>query len=278
MTKRPTDVVAITGTGGIGISVARRLGGGRTLVLADADPARLDSVADQLRQEGHDVLVVATDIADPGAVAAFAAQTAEVGPLRALVHTAGISPAQADPATILRVNVIGTALLLDSFLPQVVPGTVGVCVASMAAHTAPPLPADVERQLAMTPTADLASLAVLDPTAVNRASAYAIGKRANQLRVAAASVAWGENGGRVVSVSPGIIATPMGAAELAGPGGAQMRQMVALSAARRIGTPEDIAAAVEFVTSAAASFISGSDLLVDGGAVAGLLFRPGSDA
>jgi NAD(P)-dependent dehydrogenase (short-subunit alcohol dehydrogenase family) len=169
--------------------------------------------------------------------------------------------------------VIGTARVLDAFEPHVQPGTVAVCIASMAG-TMTTLPPDVLRLLATTPTDQLHALAVLDPATMSPGSAYGIAKRANHVRVQAASIPWGRRGGRVVSISPGVISTPMGQAELAGPFGDSMRSMIEMSASQRIGTPDDIAATVEFLTSPAASFITGTDLLVDGGAIAALDAAP----
>lgn len=127
---------------------------------------------------------------------------------------------------------------------------------------------------AMTPTAELAALPALDPVNLDRGAAYSIAKRANQARVRAMSVVWGNKGGRVVSISPGVISTPMGQAELSGPSGDQMRAMIGASGVKRVGTPDDIAAVTEFLVSQDASFITGTDILVDGGTVAGITFRP----
>jgi NAD(P)-dependent dehydrogenase (short-subunit alcohol dehydrogenase family) len=175
---------------------------------------------------------------------------------------------QATPERIVAVDVMGTAYVLDAFARLAQPGTACVCIASMAAMLSAPIPADVEAALAYLPTAELAALPILDPATMDPGSAYGVAKRANQLRVVGMAGAWGESGGRVVSVSPGVISTPMGQQELAGSSGDQMRYMINASGTQRIGTPEDIAAVVEFLVSPAASFITGTDLFVDGGAVA----------
>jgi NAD(P)-dependent dehydrogenase (short-subunit alcohol dehydrogenase family) len=268
------EVVVVTGTGGMGRAIARRLGAGHALVLADASDQQLRDAAEVLRAEGLDVHPVSVDVASERDVAELAATASGLGSVRCLVHTAGVSPVQATPQQIVEVDVIGTARILDAFEPLVEPGTVAVCIASMAG-TMTSLPPDVLHQLAVTPTDELHALSLLDPTAMNSGAAYGLAKRANQARVQAASVAWGRRGGRVVSISPGVISTPMGRAELSGPFGEGMREMIERSGTRRVGTPDDIAAAVEFLVSPAASFITGTDLLVDGGVIAALVTSAG---
>jgi len=265
------EVVVVTGVGGMGIAVTRRIGAGRAIVLADFAEELLEGVSQQLRGEGHDVHPVRTDVSDVESVRALAATAESLGVFRAVVHTAGLSPVQASPERIVAVDVMGTAHVLDEFAKIARNGSVAVCIASMAG-TMTALPAEVEMALAVTPTPDLASLPALDPAALDPGAAYGVAKRANQLRVQAASVAWGRRGGRTVSISPGIISTPMGQAELAGPSGEMMRNMIAASGTGRVGTPDDIAAAVEFLISHEASFITGTDVLVDGGTVAGLRY------
>jgi NAD(P)-dependent dehydrogenase (short-subunit alcohol dehydrogenase family) len=244
------------------------------VVLADFDDAQLGRLSDALQGDGFDVHAVRTDVSSDADVTKLASTAAELGPIRCVVHTAGVSPVQATTQQIIDVDVIGTALVLDAFERHAVPGTVAVCIASMAG-TMTTLAPDVLHVLATTPTDELHALAMLDPTTMDPGTAYAIAKRANHVRVQAASIGWGRRGGRVVSISPGVISTPMGQAELAGPFGDFMRSMIEMSGCQRIGTPDDIAAAVEFLASPAASFITGTDLLVDGGVVAALGSRRG---
>jgi NAD(P)-dependent dehydrogenase (short-subunit alcohol dehydrogenase family) len=269
-----SEVVVVTGAGGIGRAVAERLGAGRMLVLADANEERLAEAGERLSATGHRVRTVRVDVSVAADVEALASTAAALGRLRAVVHTAGVSPVQASPAQIVAIDVVGTARVLDAFEPHVEPGTVAVCIASMAG-TMTPLEAQALQLLATTPTDELSALELLDPDTLDVASAYGIAKRANQVRVEAASVAWGRRGGRVVSLSPGVIATPMGRAELAGPFGDVMRSMIERSGTGRIGTPGDVAAAVEFLVSPGAAFITGTDLLVDGGVVAAMRHQRG---
>lgn len=263
------DVVVVTGAGGMGQVVARRLGSGRPVVFADADDAQLTRAVDAMHAEGYSVHAVHTDISSAREVSELARVANDLGDICCVVHTAGVSPVQASSERVVEVDVIGTALVLDAFEPYVRPGTVAVCIASMAG-TLTPLSAETLHLLATTPTDELHTLDVLDPKKMDSGIAYGVAKRANQVRVEAASVAWGRRGGRVVSISPGIISTPMTVEELAGPSGDHMRGMIEMSACRRLGTAVDIAAAVEFLVSPAASFITGTDVLVDGGVVAAI--------
>jgi NAD(P)-dependent dehydrogenase (short-subunit alcohol dehydrogenase family) len=270
------EVLVVTGAGGMGEAVARRIGGGRTVVFADFNPVQLDRVAGALQADGYDVHPVRVDVSSARDVEMLAATAAELGTIRCVVHTAGVSPVQATSRQSVDVDVVGTARVLDAFEAHVEPGTVAVCIASMAG-TMTTLAPDVLRLLAVTPTDQLAALPVLDPEAMSPGIAYGVAKRANHARVQAASIPWGRRGGRVVSISPGVISTPMGQAELAGPFGEGMRAMIEMSGTRRIGTPDDIAAAVEFLVSSAASFITGTDLLVDGGVIAALGATPNGE-
>ena len=266
-TNTGSGVVVVTGAGGMGQAVVRRLGSGRDVVLAEFDAAHLTTVAEPLTRDGYRVHPVRTDVSVPGDVAALAATAAALGPIHCIVHTAGLSPTQATARQIITVDFVGTALVLDAFEPHVRPGTVCVCIASMAAMFGS-LSKETEQLLATTPTDELSALAALDPDTLDPGMAYVVAKRGVQVRVEAAAHAWGRRGGRVVSLSPGVIATPQGNEELAGESGDAMRAMIAMSALERVGTPDDIAATVEFLVSPAASLITGTDILVDGGVVA----------
>jgi len=264
-------VLVLTGAGGMGAAIVRRQGSGATVLLADANPTVLSATAESLRADGYHVIEQVTDVSDSVGVAALAATASGLGRVEVVVHTAGLSPVQASVKSILRVDLLGTALMLDAFCSVIAPGGAGVFIASMAGRLYP-LDPDLEGRLATTPTSDLLNLPELSEGSIaDQGSAYGIAKRANQIRVRAASVAWGRHQARVNSISPGIISTPMGAAELAGSSGPQMQAMLAGSPAGRIGTPSDIAAAVEFLTGPNSTFITGTDLLVDGGVVAVLL-------
>ena len=262
------EVAVVIGVGGMGQAVARRLAPGRSLVLADVTPGLLDGVTQTFVDQGHDVTPVVTDVSDPDAVARLAAAAAARGAVRVVVHTAGLSPVQASAEAILRVDLLGVAFTLEEFAEVMAPGGAAVVIASMAGHMAPAVAAEEEKLLARTPARELAALPALSPSRhPDPGLAYAYAKRANHLRVRAASVAWGRRRARVNSISPGVIATSMGRAELAGPTGAFMRAMVEGSGTGRLGTPDDIAAAAEFLVGPASSFVTGTDLVVDGGVI-----------
>lgn len=264
-------VVVVTGVGGMGLACAQRLGIGSTVVLADVNPVMLSKAAADLRAAGYAVVEQETDVSKVSSANELAKVASDLGRVETVVHTAGLSPVQATVDAILSVDLLGAALVLDVFGAVISQGGSGVFISSMAGTLALQEPS-FERRLETTPTAELLSLPELSPERVsNAATAYGLAKRANQLRVRSGSLVWGRRGARVNSISPGIISTPMGLAELAGPNGDIMREMITASPMNRLGTAHDIAAAVEFLTGPHATFITGTDLLVDGGVVASIL-------
>ncbi|MFG2943467.1 SDR family oxidoreductase [Streptomyces sp. NPDC048282] len=264
------NVVVVIGVGGMGLSIARRQGVGRKILLADFNEELLGTAAGILRGEGYDIAVHPVDVSSRDSVTALADEAAALGGVVEVAHTAGLSPVQAPPAAVLAVDLLGVALVLEEFGRIIAPGGAGVVIASMAGHLAPALTAEQEQALARTPSDELLKLPFLsDPEAIGL-GAYGLAKHGNQLRVRAASVPWGERGARINSISPGVISTPMGQEELAGENGGRMRAMIDASAAGRLGTPADITEAAAFLLGPTATFITGTDLLVDGGVVAAL--------
>jgi NAD(P)-dependent dehydrogenase (short-subunit alcohol dehydrogenase family) len=261
------EVLTVIGVGGMGQAIARRLGSGKTVLLADHNEEALGSVAESLSADGHHVESRRVDVSSPESVRGLAEYAASLGDVRQVAHTAGLSPSQAPAAAILAVDLLGVALVLDEFGEVIAPGGAGVVIASMGGHLVPPLTAEQEYALASTPTGELLQLDFVR-TVDHPGFAYAIAKQANHIRVRAASSHWGRRRARVNSLSPGIISTKMGQQELASPVGDGMRAMVAMSATGRMGTPDDIAAAAAFLLGPDATFITGTDLLVDGGVVA----------
>ncbi|MEV6592107.1 SDR family oxidoreductase [Streptomyces acidicola] len=265
------EIAVIVGSGFIGLAVARRVGSGRAVLLADYSEKALDAAAEQLRGEGHDVATHLVDVSDAATVAALADAAAELGPVTQVVHTAGVSPVQATTERVLNVDLLGTALVLDEFTRVIAPGGAGVVISSMAGHMWSPYAQEIEHALANTPASELLALPFLQPEEVgNSGAAYSLSKRANALRVQAAAVAWGKQGARVNCISPGIISTPLAQDEMSGPGAEGYRNMIATSAAGRLGTPDEVADAAAFLLGRQGAFITGSDLLMDGGVIAAL--------
>jgi NAD(P)-dependent dehydrogenase (short-subunit alcohol dehydrogenase family) len=266
-----TQVVVVIGAGGIGQAIARRQGSGRTVLLADRNDDTLASAARTLEAGGHSVTTCPVDVSSRESVHALAVAAAGLGDVVQVVDTAGLSPVQASPAAILAVDLLGVALVLEEFGRLVAPGGAGVVISSMAGYMPAPLGAEQEHALAHTPADELLQLPFLASDAVpNSGVAYGLSKRANHLRVQAAAVLWGDRGARVNSISPGIILTPLAQEEMASEGGPVYRSMIDTSAAGRVGTTDEIASAAAFLLGADAGFITGSDLLIDGGVIAAL--------
>jgi NAD(P)-dependent dehydrogenase (short-subunit alcohol dehydrogenase family) len=245
---------------------------GSKLVIADFSESLLEHVTLVLSADGYDIEPIIVDVANRKSVIALAAASAALGQVTQVVHTAGLSPAQATAEAIFTVDLAGVAFVLDEFGAVIAPGGAGVVIASMAgAMAVGRFPVELEAALAATPSEQLASLPFWsDPSFADPGTAYSIAKRGNQLRVQVASASWGARGARINSVSPGVVSTPMGRKELDSASGKQMRAMIDASGTKRVGTPADIAGAVAFLLGPDASFITGTDLLVDGGVVAAI--------
>jgi NAD(P)-dependent dehydrogenase (short-subunit alcohol dehydrogenase family) len=265
------EIVVVIGAGGIGQAIARRQGTGRSVLLADLNEETLAATATAMQGAGHHVTTQRVDVSSRDSVRALANAAAEQGDIINVIHTAGLSPVQASPKAILAVDLLGVALVLEEFGRVIAPGGAGLVISSMAGYMLPPLEPSQEHALAHTPTDDLLQLPFLGEDAIpNSGAAYALSKRANHLRVQAESVVWGDRGARVNSMSPGIILTPLAQDEMASEGGPVYRSMIETSAAGRVGTTDEIAAAAAFLLGPDATFITGSDLLIDGGVIAAI--------
>jgi NAD(P)-dependent dehydrogenase (short-subunit alcohol dehydrogenase family) len=259
-----SHVLVVVGAGGVGLAAARKLGAARQVVLGDASTADLDAAVSSLRADGFNALGVQVDVSVGESVEAFVRSID--GPIGSVVHTAGVSPTMASTRKIYEVDLVGTAHIIDAFYRVATAGMSLVCVASMAGYFAN-LPDEVERHLATAPTHRLLDHDLIDLDAPDNSAAYINAKRGNILRVQAAAQAWGRKGARLNTVSPSVISTPMGQAEFDGPAGEVIRLMMEASGVRRLGTAEEVAAAIAFLAGPEAGFITGNDLLVDGGTI-----------
>ncbi|KAM0292735.1 hypothetical protein ACHAPM_011750 [Fusarium culmorum] len=257
-------VIVVTGAGGLGLAIARRLGSGRRLFMAEFSDQALDNARTSLRDSGYDVECHLVDVSNYQAVEDFARLAAAAGPLESIVHTAGVARSAMGPRKTYEINLLGTANVVDAFLPFATRGTSLVCIASLAGHSTS-LSQELERHLATAPRDQLLFHKELDVDAASPMQSYGIAKRGNQLRVAAAASSWGAKGARINSVSPGLIYTPMGQRELEGSSAAQIHATISTSPMQRIGTPDDVGSAVAFLCGPESSYITGTDLLIDGG-------------
>ena len=253
MSSSAQNIVVIIGVGGIGLVITKRVVHGRKLLLADFSDSTLSAAAKTLQDDGHNVSTHKVNVADYASVESLALAAQAAGNINVIIHTAGVSPIAASAKQIYEVDLLGTANIIEAFFHVASPGTSLVCIASMAGHMLP-LSSELEKHLAMAPLDQLLTHAEIKLDATDGRMAYPISKRGNQLRVQAASRKWGSKGARLNTISPGVISTQAAQKELAGESGESMRKMVANSGTRRIGTPEDIASAAEFLASPNSTF------------------------
>ena len=266
-----TEVVVVIGAGSIGQAIARRIGVGKTILLADLNEDAAVAAKNSLETAGFADQNGTRRRRLPGVGQRTGRHRARLGAVVHVVHTAGLSPAQASPQAIIAVDLVGVAHVLEEFGRVIAPGGSGIVIASQAGHMLPPLPAEQNQALASTPADELDQLPFLQPDVVTSSgAAYALAKRANILRVQAASVYWGDRGARLNSLSPGIIMTPLAMDELNSPAGEAYQRMIKASAAGRVGTPDEIGAAAAFLMGRDGAFITGTDLLIDGGVIASI--------
>ena len=265
------DVIVVIGAGGIGLAIARRQGFGKTILLADWNAETLAAAAADLRAASHDVETRQVDVSSRATVSALADAAAALGPVMQVINTAGLSPNMAPVQQVLEVDLYGAAVVFEEFERVIAWGGSALIISSMAGHMLPALTAEQDNALAFTPADALLALPLLQPDAVpDSMIGYMMAKRANVLRVQAAAMAWGQRGARVNSISPGIIMTPLARHELNSEVGDIYRAMVAASPAGRMASPEEIAIAANFLLGPDAGFITGSDLLIDGGVIAAM--------
>jgi NAD(P)-dependent dehydrogenase (short-subunit alcohol dehydrogenase family) len=260
------NVIVVVGPGQIGQAIARRVGVGKHVLLADMRRENADAAAKVLENAGYEVSVATVDISSREGVHALVETATGLGEVTGLIHAAGVSPSQASPPTILKVDLYGTALVLEEFGNVIARGGSGVVIASQSGHRLPPLSIEHNKALATTPVEELLALSFLQPDKVTDSlNAYQLAKRGNSLRVMAEAVRWGKRGARVNTISPGIIITPLAKDELTGPRGAGYRRMLEISPAGRAGTPDEVGNVAALLMGPDGGFITGSDFLMDGG-------------
>ncbi|WP_046863257.1 SDR family oxidoreductase [Microvirga massiliensis] len=264
-----TNVIVVIGAGSIGQAIARRVSAGKHVLLTDLRQENADAAAKALSEAGFNVSTATVDVSSRPSVHALVETATALGEVSGVIHAAGVSPTQASPETILKVDLYGTALVLEEFGNVITRGGAGVVIASQSGHRLPPLSVEQNAALATTPVEDLLKLPMLHPDQVKDSlHAYQISKRGNSLRVMAEAVRWGKRGARVNTISPGIIITPLAKDELEGPRGPGYRRMIELSAAGRAGTPDEVGTVGALLMGPDGAFITGSDFLMDGGVTA----------
>src|SRR4051812_32245729 len=263
------NVLVVIGPGQIGQAIARRVGIGKHVLLADMRRENAEAAAEVMANAGYEVSVATVDVSSREAVHSLVETATSLGEVTGLIHAAGVSPSQASPATILKVDLYGTALVLEEFGNVIARGGAGVVIASQSGHRLPPLTVEQNKALATTPVEELLSLPFLQPDQMTDSlHAYQISKRGNSLRVMAEAVRWGKRGARINTISPGIIITPLAKDELTGPRGEGYRRMIEVSSAGRPGTPDEVGSVGALLMGPDGGFITGRDFLMDGGVTA----------
>lgn len=269
------DVILWIGAGQIGMAIARRIGFGKKIVVGDKNIENARSIATTLTQAGFNVVPVACDLSSRESIQNLIATGQRYGEIGALINAAGVSPSQAPVETILKVDLYGTAVLLEEVGKVIREDGVGVTISSQSGHRMPALTPEQDELLATTPTEDLLSLDMLQPEHIrDTLHAYQIAKRCNEKRVMAECVKWGARGARLNAIAPGIVVTPLAVDEFNGPRGDFYKNMFANCPAGRPGTADEIANIAELLMSPAGAFITGSTILADGGATASYYYGP----
>lgn len=269
------DVLLLVGAGQIGMAIARRIGYGQKLIIGDKSLTNAQSITRVMNEAGFDAVAVETDISSKKSILNMIAAAQKYGEITTLVNAAGVSPSQASIKTILKVDLYGTAILLEEVGKVIKTGGTGVTISSQSGHRMPALGVEVDEQLATTSAEELLKLEVLQPQNIkDTLHAYQLAKRCNVKRVMAEAVKWGCKGARINSISPGIIVTPLALDEFNGPRGEFYKNMFAKCPAGRPGTADEVANVAELLLSRQGAFITGADFLIDGGATAAYFYGP----
>jgi NAD(P)-dependent dehydrogenase (short-subunit alcohol dehydrogenase family) len=263
------DVILWTGAGQIGMAIARRIGYGKKIIVGDKNIENANIIAKTMNDAGFDVEAYECDISSRESILNLIQVAKDNGEIVHFINAAGVSPSQAPIETILKVDLYGTAVLLEEVGKVIKEGGTGVTISSQSGKRMPQLTAKEDEQLATTPTEELLQLDILQPENIrDTLHAYQMAKRCNEKRVMAESVKWGKRGARINSISPGIIVTPLAIDEFNGPRGDFYKNMFAKCPAGRPGTADEVANVAELVMNEKGAFITGSDFLIDGGATA----------
>lgn len=269
------DVLLWAGAGQIGMAIARRIGTGKKIVVGDRKLENAEVAAKIMNEAGFDVVPVSMDLSDKESILDFIRTGQTYGEIAMLINAAGVSPSQASIETILKVDLYGTAVLLNEVGKVIKEGGAGVTISSQSGHRMPQLTAEEDELLACTPVEELLSLELLQSENIRDSlHAYQMAKRCNEKRVMYESVRWGEKGARINSISPGIIVTPLALDEFNGVRGDFYKNMFAKCPAGRPGTADEVANVAEFLMSEKGAFITGTDFLCDGGATASYFYGP----
>lgn len=267
------EVLVIIGPGSMGSAVARRVGAGKHILVADLQEENARAAEQMLLDAGFNARSATVDITHRQSVQALAERAAGIGAVTGLVHAAGASPSKSRPELIVRVDLYGTAVVLEEFGDVVAPGGAAVVISSQAGHRLPALTAEEDKSLATTPAVDLLDLPLLQSGRLgDNLHAYELSSRGKALRVQAEAVRWGRREARVNAISPGVVMTPLSRAELSGPLGDGYRRMIEGCPAGRAGTADEVAAVAALLMGPDGAFITGSDILMDGGATAAFLY------
>lgn len=269
------DVILLTGAGQIGLAIARRMGHGKKIVVSDKNINNTQTVTKIMAEAGFDAVAVEADISSRKSILNMIAAAQKYGEIAMLINAAGVSPSQASVETILKVDLYGTAVLLEEVGKVIKAGGTGVTISSQSGHRMAALGAETDEQLAVTPAEELLQLEVLKPANIkDTLHAYQMAKRCNVKRVMAEAIKWGVKGARINSISPGIIVTPLALDEFNGPRGEFYKNMFAKCPAGRPGTADEVANVAELLLSQQGAFITGADFLIDGGATAAYFYGP----
>ena len=269
------DVMLVTGAGQLSMAIARRMGYGKKIILGDKNLGHAEAIAKIMNQAGFDVEPMEMDLSSREDIRTMIAKAQSYGEIKALVNGAGVSPSQAPIELILKVDLYGTAILLEEVGKVIAEGGVGGTISSQSGHRMPALTPEQDRALAMTPTEELLSLDFLQPDKIrDTLHAYQLAKRCNEKRTMYEAVRWGERGARINDIAPGIIVTPLAIDEFNGPRGDFYENMFAKCPAGRPGTADEVADVAELLMSERAQFITGATFLVDGGATASFYYGP----